>query len=100
MRSTRKATGAAGHTPRGRPPGRTRLQQEQKDNSRQRLLEAAHRLFTEASYPTTTVDDIANEAGVSRTTFYRHFNSRLAIAETLFREKMVPAQAIHEQLAS
>jgi len=101
MQSTRKAAGATGQKPfRRRPPGRTRLQQAQKDNTRQELLKAANRLFTESSYAATTVDDIVSNAGVSRTTFYRHFSSRLAIAEALFREAMVPAQAIHERLAA
>ena len=101
MRSIREAAGAAGRkSSRRRPPGRTRLQQAQKDNTRQELLKAANRLFTESSYATTTVDDIVSDAGVSRTTFYRHFSSRLAIAEALFREAMIPAQTIHERLAA
>ncbi len=80
--------------------GRTKLQQEQKQNSRQRLLDAARMLYTQISYAVTTVDDIVNDAGVSRTTFYRHFDSKLAIAEALFQEAMIPIQEIHARLAS
>jgi AcrR family transcriptional regulator len=76
------------------------LQKKQKENTRQSLLDAARVLYMQSSYALTTVDDIANDAGVSRTTFYRHFDGRLAIAEALFREAMIPIQAIHERLAS
>lgn len=84
---------------RRRSGGRTKLQQEQKESSRQRLLESAGRLYTELSYGTTTVDDIARDARVSRTTFYRHFDDKLAIAEALFAQAMIPIEAIHEALA-
>lgn len=80
--------------------GRTKLQQEQKESSRQRLLESAGRLYSELSYGTTTVDDIAKDARVSRTTFYRHFEGKLAIAEALFAQTMIPIEAVHEAFAS
>jgi AcrR family transcriptional regulator len=96
----RRAATAGGTGPRRGTNGRTKLQQEQKQNSRQRLLDAARALYTRISYAVTTVDDIATDAGVSRTTFYRHFDSKLAVAEALFREAMIPIQAIHERVAS
>ncbi len=96
----RRPATADGIGPRRGTNGRTKLQQEQKQNSRQRLLDAARALYTRISYAVTTVDDIATDAGVSRTTFYRHFDSKLAVAEALFREAMIPLQAIHERLAS
>jgi AcrR family transcriptional regulator len=85
---------------RRRMNGRTKLQQEQKESSRQSLLDAAQRLYVEESYAMTTVDDIVREAQVSRTTFYRHFDSKLAIADALFQQAMMPLRPIHEALAS
>jgi AcrR family transcriptional regulator len=85
---------------RRRTNGRTKLQQEQKESSRQSLLDAAQRLYIEESYAMTTVDDIVREAQVSRTTFYRHFDSKLAIADALFQQAMMPLRPIHEALAS
>jgi AcrR family transcriptional regulator len=85
---------------RRRTNGRTKLQQEQKESSRQSLLDAAQRLYVEESYAMTTVDDIVREAQVSRTTFYRHFDSKLAIADALFQQAMMPLRPIHEALAS
>jgi AcrR family transcriptional regulator len=89
----------SGGTARRRMNGRTKLQQEQKETSRQRLLDAAQRLYTEDSYVMTTVDDIVRDAQVSRTTFYRHFDSKLAIAEALFQQAMIPIGPIHDALA-
>jgi AcrR family transcriptional regulator len=96
----RRSVAAGGGAPRRNANGRTKLQQEQKESSRQRLLDAARALYTRISYAVTTVDDIVRDAQVSRTTFYRHFDGKLAIAEALFQEAMIPIGAIHEELAS
>jgi AcrR family transcriptional regulator len=63
--------------PRGRPPSKKK---------RQMILDAATRLFTEQGYEGTSVDDIAQEAGVSKQTVYSHFGSKenlfgLAVAD-------------------
>ena len=41
-----------------------------------RLREAAYALFEQQGYAATTVDQIAAEAGVGRTTFFRVFGSK------------------------
>jgi AcrR family transcriptional regulator len=56
----------------------------QKEASRRRLLEAARRVFNRYGYLAPSVDDIAQEAGVSRQTFYRHFDGKLAVAMEYF----------------
>jgi AcrR family transcriptional regulator len=43
---------------------------------RQRLVEAAFDLFEERGFEQTTVDDIAERAGVGRTTFFRNFRAK------------------------
>ncbi len=43
---------------------------------RERLIDAAFQLFGERGYEPTTVDDIAERAGVGRTTFFRNFRSK------------------------
>lgn len=47
-----------------------------KPTARERLTEAALTLFDESGYDRTTVDDIADRAGVSRATFFRHYRSK------------------------
>ena len=59
----------------------------QKEESRRRLIEAAERVFCRQGYIATSVDDIAQEAGVSRQTFYRHYDSKLAIAMEFFERQ-------------
>jgi len=64
-----------------RPPGRPPSKKK-----RQRILDAATRLFTDQGYESTSVDDIAAVAGVSKQTVYSHFGSKenlfgVAVAE-------------------
>ena len=44
-------------------------------------------MFSRAGYIATSVDDIAQEAGVSRQTFYRHYDGKLAIAMEYFERQ-------------
>jgi len=68
--------------PRGAAAGE--IARAQKEASRRRLIAAAETMFREAGYLTPSVDDIARAAGVTRQTFYRHFESKLAIAIEYF----------------
>jgi len=47
-----------------------------KNETRQALREAAHRLFAEKGFSRTTIDDIAEAADVSRRTFFRYYDSK------------------------
>src|SRR3546814_33059 len=44
--------------------------------ARERLVSAAFNLFARQSFDATTVDQIATEAGVGRTTFFRNFPTK------------------------
>lgn len=46
---------------------------------REEIVDAAFRLFAARGYEATSVDDIASEAGVSRSTFFRSFGSKEAV---------------------
>jgi AcrR family transcriptional regulator len=72
--------------PQPRGGGRTELQQRQKQTSRDKLLAAARAAFAEASYAGAAIDDIVKRAGVNRSTFYRHFDSKFAVAKALFEQ--------------
>jgi AcrR family transcriptional regulator len=65
---------------RGRPPGRT----AQGAAARHRLYEVALKLFARRGYETTTLRDVANEAGVSVGLLYRYFPSKRAIVIELY----------------
>jgi len=48
-----------------------------------KALAAAQRCFVRFGLEKTTMDDIAAEAGLSRATIYRYFNSKMEIAEEI-----------------
>jgi len=54
--------------------------------NRQRVLEAARRLFAERDPATVTMGDIAEAAGVGRATVYRRFPTTAAVAVALLDE--------------
>lgn len=58
---------------------------QRKQTNRDSLLDAATVLFSQKGYAAVAVEDITNEAGVSRVTFYRHFASKAAVALELFQ---------------
>ncbi len=72
---------------RGRPPG----------TSRRELELIALRLFTEQGFDETTIEQIAAEAGVSRRTFFRYFDSK---ASALWGEFDAEVESIRAALAA
>ncbi|MBO1330031.1 TetR/AcrR family transcriptional regulator [Streptomyces sp. VRA16 Mangrove soil] len=50
-----------------------------KPDARQRLVVAALHLFAEKGYDDTTVSEIAERAGLTRSTFHRHFTDKREI---------------------
>src|SRR2546430_15318416 len=62
--------------------GRTR----RREDTRQRLYEAAVDLIAERGYSATTVDDIAERAGVAKGTVYYNFPSKPALFEEVLRQ--------------
>jgi AcrR family transcriptional regulator len=56
-----------------------------REDTRQRLFEAAVALIAEQGFSATTVDDIAEHAGVAKGTVYYNFPSKTALFEDLLR---------------
>lgn len=69
---------------RGRPGGRTSFQEEKRRKTRAGILGAAGKVFATTAYAFATVDDIIRTAGVSRATFYMHFETKLALALEIY----------------
>lgn len=61
-----------------------RNRQEMAGQTRRRILEAARRLFAEKGYGATTIQAIADEAGVAVQTVFAAFGSKLEILKQLF----------------
>lgn len=66
-----------------RPAGLAGARGQAREKTREAVLEAALRLFSEHGYLGVRVEDIAREAGVSRATFYKHFAEREEILAML-----------------
>lgn len=47
-----------------------------RDQKREHLIETAARLFNEHGYHATGIDQVIAEAGIAKTTLYRHFRSK------------------------
>src|SRR5918999_3472236 len=65
--------------------------------ARQHLIDAAFDLFDERGYEHTTVDDIAERAGVGRTTFFRTFRSK---EDVIFPDHEALLSAISDRLSA
>lgn len=59
------------------------LRAAQKAMTRELFIEKALELFGEKGYAATTIDDIAQAAGSTRTTFYLHFPSKVEVMSAL-----------------
>lgn len=83
-----------------RRPYRSEHRREQARQTRERLLEAARRLFEERGYEGASIAAIAEEAGVSAESVYAHFGNKRTLLGELVRRAVrgddpapVPEQA-------
>ncbi len=78
------------------PPSR-RTKPSKGDRTSQAILDAAERLLSERDLSAITIDDLTSGAGISRSTFYFHFDSRdavlLQLAEQLVEQLYASAGA-------
>ncbi len=64
---------------------------------RERLIEAARRVFAAQGYENASMDDIASAAGAGKPTLYRYFANKDALFEAVFIEAL---DALDERLAA
>ena len=85
--------------------------ERKKAETRQRILSSAARLFTNRGFEATTIDEIAEDADVSRGTFFNYYSEKSALMQALgngmtetFLERIAEAKALEastvERLAS
>lgn len=84
-----------------RPPdGRGRSRRQRKEQTRAAILAGAARVFSGTPYVVATIDDLIAAAGVSRATFYTHFDSKLALALAIYDSIEDDWRAIFRELAA
>jgi AcrR family transcriptional regulator len=76
-----------------RTPGRRRDARR----NRELLIEAAHEVFTEQGLE-APLDVIARRAGIGNATLYRHFPSRAALVDAVFRDMLTDTMTIGEEV--
>src|SRR5213082_3906181 len=69
------------------------------DSSRQRIVEAARAHFFSHGFRSVTMDDLAEELGVSKKTLYAHFPSKIALLEAVLADKFSSVEAKLKQTA-
>lgn len=71
------------------------LREKKRRETAERIIEKGLRLFVKNGYEATTVDAIADAAGISRRTFFHYFTTKeailLAAHDSGFREALKPA---------
>lgn len=76
-------------------PGRTSrtydspLRREQADQTQRRVVDAAHRLFLDQGYTATSVQAVAQAAGVSTQTVYKAFGTKAALLKRVYDVTLV-----------
>jgi AcrR family transcriptional regulator len=78
-----------------RRAGRPRASERNAAETRAQLLDAAANVFAESGYRGATVDQIVAKAGLSKGTFYWHFESKEELFGALLEERIdSPARAL------
>jgi len=67
---------------------------------KQHVLNAAKRLFLENGFANTSIQNILDEAGISKGTFYNYFNSKNECLISIIEESTESASVLREELAA
>src|SRR5947208_15181792 len=63
------------------------------DAGRQRIVDAARAHFFSHGFRSVTMDDLADELGISKKTLYAHFPSKIALLEAVLADKFAGLEA-------
>lgn len=70
------------------------LKAQQADETRQRLLEAAGRVFVETSVASATLEAIVRAAGLTRGALYWHFDGKSSLLQALLLSRRLPLEQL------
>jgi AcrR family transcriptional regulator len=68
------------------------------DSVRRRVIAGARRYFFAHGFRGVTMDDLAEELGMSKKTLYAHFPSKMALLQAVMRDKIASVEADLERL--
>src|SRR5215467_12273818 len=62
---------------------RARQRPKRSEATRERILKSVHDLLAEGAFHESTMEQVAERAGISRAALYQHFDSRLALVDAI-----------------
>jgi AcrR family transcriptional regulator len=68
-------------------------QRQRRDSARQRIVEAARVHFFSHGFRSVTMDDLAQELGISKKTLYAHFPGKFEMLEAVLADKFADVEA-------
>jgi len=71
-----------------KPAHRPRPRRRRRDPNRQRIVEAARVHFFNHGFRSVTMDDLAEELGISKKTLYAHFPGKFDLLEAVLADKL------------
>jgi AcrR family transcriptional regulator len=77
----------------------TRSKTRTADAARQRIVQAARAHFFSHGFRSVTMDDLAEELGVSKKTLYVHFPDKMALLEAVLADKFARLESKLKQVA-
>jgi len=76
-----------------KPLSKSELRNRRSDFIRQRIVEAARAHFFSHGFRSVTMDDLAEELGISKKTLYAHFPGKLDMLEAVVADKFASVEA-------
>src|SRR6266576_2496592 len=71
----------------------SRLRSRKRDPNRQRIIDAARTHFFSHGFRSVTMDDLAEELGISKKTLYAHFPGKFDLLEAVLADKFASVEA-------
>ena len=72
----------------------SRLRSRKRDPHRQRIVDAARAHFFSHGFRSVTMDDLAEELGISKKTLYAHFPGKVDLLEAVLADKLAGVEAV------
>src|SRR5919198_344988 len=81
-----------------RPARRPSSRSGKRDPNRQRIVDAARVHFFSHGFRSVTMDDLAEELGISKKTLYAHFPGKFDLLEAVLADKFASVEAMLKEL--
>ena len=78
---------------------KSRARSRQSDFNRQRIVDAARAHFFSHGFRSVTMDDLAEELGISKKTLYTHFPGKIELLEAVLADKFAGVEAKLKEVA-